>query len=123
MDTKKRILIIDDTKNYLWLLSQSFVENGFAVTTAGNGEEGLSAIEKEKPDLILLDIEMPIMDGITMAKKLKESGIDVPIIFLTNMSDVKHISEAAETAADYIVKSDLTLEGVVARVKEKLNIQ
>ena len=119
----KKILIVDDTKSYLWILSQTFREAGFEVNTAGNGEEGLAAVNEEKPDLILLDITMPKMDGITMSKKLKELNIQVPIIFLTNMSDVKNISEAAETATDYIVKSDVSVEDVVARVKEKLGIK
>lgn len=122
-DTRKKILIVEDSKSYLLVLSQSFVENGFDVTTAENGEEGLAAAEKEKPDLILLDVEMPKMDGITMAKKLKESGMQVPIIFLTNMSDLKHISDATETATDYIIKSDISVEGIIVRVKERLNLK
>lgn len=93
------------------------------MVTAENGEEGLIAAKNEKPDLILLDIKMPIMDGITMSKKLKESGSEAPIIFLTNMEDLKNISEATETATDYIIKSDLTTESIVARVKERLNIK
>jgi DNA-binding response OmpR family regulator len=66
---------------------------------------------------------MPKMDGITMSKKLKESNIQVPVIFLTNMSDLKHISEAVETGADYIIKSDLSVSGIVDRVKERLGLK
>lgn len=119
----KKILIVEDTKNYLFIISQELKNAGFDVMTAENGEEGLEAVQKEKPDLILLDIEMPKMDGITMAKRLKELGVDLPIIFLSNMSDLKHISEAAETATDYIVKSDINAEGIVLRVKERLKIE
>jgi len=119
MNTKK-ILIVDDTKSYLWVLSQTFISAGFSVVTAENGEVGLVKVKEEKPDLILLDITMPIMDGITMSKKLKEEGIQTPIIFLTNMSDTKNISEASENATDYIIKSDISVDDVVARVREKL---
>ena len=122
MDAKK-ILIVDDTKSYLWVLSQAFKDAGFAVTMAENGEEGLAAAQKDNPDLILLDITMPKMDGITMSKKLKELGMDMPIIFLTNMSDMQHISDAVETATDYVVKADISVEDVVARVKERLGIK
>jgi DNA-binding response OmpR family regulator len=122
MDAKK-ILIVDDTKSYLWILSQAFIDAGFAVTMAENGEDGLVAVQKDNPDLILLDITMPKMDGITMSKKLKELGINTPIIFLTNMSDMQHISDAVETATDYVVKSDISVEDVVARVKERLSIK
>lgn len=119
-DINKKILVVDDTKSYLFILSETLRGAGFIVVTAGNGEQGLAAVTEEKPDLILLDITMPVMDGVTMAKKLRESNTQVPIIFLTNMSDLKHISEATEIKADYIIKSDVSADDVVARVKEKL---
>jgi len=122
-DTNKKILIVEDDKNYLWVISQVLKKEGFILSTAGNGEEGLAVAQKEKPDLILLDITMPKMDGITMSKKLRETDAKVPIIFLTNMSDVKHIGDAVETATDYIVKADISVEGIVARVKERLNLK
>ena len=71
-NTQKKILVVDDTKSYLFILSQTLIAAGFAIATAENGEEGLVAAKNEKPDLILLDITMPKMDGITMSKKLKE---------------------------------------------------
>lgn len=74
----------------------------------------------EKPDLIPLDITMPKMGGITVSKKLKESGNKIPIIFLTNMSDLKHVSEAMETSTVYIVKADTSVGDMVVKVKEKL---
>jgi len=116
----KKVLVVDDSKSYRLILSQTLITAGFEVAEAENGEEGLIAVQKEKPDLILLDIEMPKMDGLTMSKKLKEANVQVPIIFLTNMSDVKHISDATETASDYIIKSDISVEGIVARAKERL---
>ncbi len=122
-DTPKKILIVEDSKTYQLIISQKLAEEGFIVSTAENGEEGLIATKKEKPDLILLDIEMPKMDGIAMSKRLKEDGIETPIIFLTNMGDLGHISEAIETASEYIVKSDITAEGIVARVKGKLGLK
>ena len=119
----KKILIVEDSKSYLLIISQKLTEEGFDVVTAENGEEGLVAVKNEKPDLILLDIDMPVMDGITMSKELKKTGNEAPIIFLTNMGDLKHISDATETAADYIIKSDLNTEGIVVRVKERLGIK
>ena len=119
----KKILIVEDSKSYLWVISNKLEEAGVMVATAENGEDGLAAVKKENPDLILLDIEMPKMDGITMSKKLKEFNIQIPIIFLTNMSDLKHISDATETASDYIIKSDTNAESIVERVKERLNLK
>ncbi len=118
--TGKKVLIVEDSKNYLFIISQKLSEEGFIVTTAEDGEEGLAAAKKDKPDLILLDIEMPKMDGLTVAKKLREENIQIPIIFLTNLSDLNHISEATETASEYIIKSDITAEGIAERVKTRL---
>ena len=121
--TGKKVLIVEDSKNYLFIISQKLSEEGFIVTTAEDGEEGLAAAKKDKPDLILLDIEMPKMDGLTVAKKLREENIQIPIIFLTNLSDLNHISEATETASEYIIKSDITAEGIVERVKTRLSLK
>jgi len=125
-DAKKKVLIVEDSESYRFVLSESLREAGFIVAIARNGEEGLDAIKSDKPDLVLLDITMPKMDGITMSQKLKEANIKVPIIFLTNMSDIKHVTEATATATDYmgyIVKADTSVDDIVVRVKEKLNIK
>ena len=121
-DINKKILLVEDSKSYLFILTETLREAGFKVVTAENGEVGFALAESEKPDLILLDITMPKMDGIAVAKKLKENGVSIPIIFLTNMSDLKHVSDAMENATDYIVKADTSVEDVVVRVKEKLGI-
>ena len=123
MDTNKKILIVEDSKNYLWIISNELERQGYIVFTAENGEDGLVAAKKEKPDLILLDIEMRKMDGMTMSKKLREFDTKTPIIFLTNRGDLKHISDAIEVAADYIIKSDINTEGIADRVKERLNLK
>lgn len=122
-DASKKILVVNDTKSYLFILSETLRSAGFIVNTAENGEQGLEAVKLDKPDLILLDITMPKMDGLTMSKKIKESGIQVPIIFLTNMSDLKDISEAMETSVDYVIKSDISADDIVVKVKDKLNIK
>jgi len=120
----KKILIVEDDKDFLWILKQSFMSAGFFVVTALDAEEGLVVVEKEKPDLILLDIVLPKMDGIDMAKKLQEAQNAVPIIFLTNMKDESHISRAMEVVprTEYIIKSDLGVNEVVDRVKSKLGV-
>ena len=122
MDSKK-ILVVEDSKSYLFILSETLREAGFFVVTAKDGEEGFATAESEKPDLILSDITMPKMDGIAMSRKLREAGNNVAIIFLTNMSDSKHIGEALESTTDYIVKSDTSVDDIVNRVKEKLSIK
>ena len=121
----KKILIVEDDSSFLWLLKQGLANEDFSVISAEDGEKGLKMIEEEKPDLILLDIMLPKMDGISVAKNLKEKKIGSHIIFLTNLNDTIHISQAVEISreTEYIVKSDLHIDQIVARVKEKLGIK
>lgn len=117
----KKILIAEDDRSLLLALEEEFTNEGFSVVTALDGEEGLIVAEKEKPDLLLVDIKMPKIDGVTMVRKLKEVGNNAPVMFLTNLDDMKHISDAVEVSkSDYLVKSDWKLEDIVKRVKEKL---
>jgi len=120
----KKILVVEDDKILTSTLLDNFTNEGFSVITASDGEEGLIMANKETPDLILLDILMPKIDGITMARKLKENSINTPIIFLTNLDDLKHISDAIEVAeSDYLIKSDWKVNDIVAKVKDKLNLK
>jgi len=124
-DLNKKILIVEDDRNFLWILKQSFVSEGFSVFTAEDGEKALELAESEKPDLIILDILMPKMDGIAVSKKLKVIGNDAKVMFLTNLKDVQHISEAIDTLkeTDYLIKSDFHVDAIVKMVKTKLGIQ
>ena len=124
-DANKKILIVEDDKSFLWILKQSFVSEGLSVITAEDGELGLSMAENEKPDLILLDILVPKMDGIEVAKELKKIGNKAQIVFLTNLKDAEHISEAMGTVekTDYIVKSDSSIDSIVKTVKDKLGVK
>jgi len=123
--TGKKILIVEDDQSFFWILKQVFDREGFFVVSAQDGQEGLDMAIEEKPDLILLDISLPRMDGITMAKSLKEKGEKSQIIFLTNFSDAEHIGKAIEIVGetDYIVKADLHVEQIVSVVKTRLGIK
>jgi two-component system alkaline phosphatase synthesis response regulator PhoP len=119
----KKILIFEDDKDYFFILQESFKREGFTVIGAQNGEEGLLLIEKEKPDLILLDIMMPVMDGLQVAQKIKEKNITTPVIFLTHLKDADSISKALEIIpSDYIIKSDMPIDKIIAEIKKKLGI-
>jgi len=120
----KKILIVEDDKDLLSVLRERFSDDGFSVITALDGEEGLILAENEKPDLFLLDVQIPKMDGVAMAQKLKGVGVNAPIIFLTNQANPKIISDAIETGeADYRIKSDWKLEKIVEKAKAKLGIK
>ncbi len=128
--TKKvTILIIEDET----IISKTYAEElryeGFEVFTAGNGKDGLQAAFLKKPDLILLDILMPIMDGLTMMGKLRKKnayGKNVPVILLSNLSSseekiLKAITNTKNEPTAYFVKSDWDLDDVVAKIKEVLS--
>lgn len=121
----KKVLIVEDDKDFLWILRQSFSSQSFSVVYALDGEEGLATAVKERPDLIIMDIMLPKMDGITAAKKIKEQGVNSQIIFLTNFKDVDHINSVFEAVGetDYMVKSDIKIDAIIKRVKDKLGIK
>ena len=128
-DQAKKILIVEDEKDFLWFLRQSFDNQGLTVVYAQDGEQGLATALSEKPDLMLIDIQLSKtegkINGIEMARQVKEKGLNPKMIFLTNMTDPGHISEALEAAgeSDYMVKVDMHIDSVVKRVKDKLGIQ
>lgn len=117
----KKVLVIDDEENLTFLI-KSYLEfsSDYFVKTANNGKDGLKAVRHFKPDLILLDITMPGMDGLTVLKKLKESvkTMDIPVIMLTALSD--HETKMNATALyneDYIVKP-AEMEHIKGRIEE-----
>lgn len=122
----KKILIIEDELPMLKALSDKFTLEGFSVLEARNGEEGMDVAIKTKPDLILLDLLMPVMDGKAMMEKLRrdEWGKKVPIIILSNLNpDDKTLNEIiASGPAYYFVKSKWKLEDLVKKVKKELGI-
>lgn len=121
---KQKILIVDDEQMLLKALSDKFSSEGFTVVTAKDGQEGLQETLREHPDMILLDIIMPKMDGVTMLKKLREDawGKNVPVIILTNLSSIdKTYIPPDDKVYDYLVKTDWTLDELVEKVKEKLS--
>ena len=125
---KKTILIVDDDLPILKMLVDKLTAEGFNTLRASDGEEGLMMARNNKPDLILLDIIMPKMDGLSMMKKLRlenEWGKSVPIILLTNLSpddDKINKSIVEDTPAFYLLKPNWSVGDVIQKVKERLNI-
>jgi two-component system alkaline phosphatase synthesis response regulator PhoP len=121
----EKILIVDDEKDILEFLKYNFEKEGYAVHTASNGNEGKSLAFKNKPDLIILDIMMPGMDGVELCKELRESPdfAETLIIFLTARGeDYSQIAGFEVGADDYItkpVKPRVLLARVKALLKRK----
>ncbi len=125
MTKNKTVLIIEDEPSQLELLAETFEEIGLIVILAHNGEEGWKFAQKEKPDLIILDILMPKIDGITLLKKLRQEpwGQAIPVIILTNLSTTETINVAQQQKVnEYLIKTDWKIEDVVKKVKRILNM-
>lgn len=123
MKPTQKILIVEDEISLLNVLTDKLTKEGYNVIKAIDGKDGLRLALSELPDLILLDINMPVMDGITMLKLLRkeDAGKKIEVVMLTNFSEYKLLVEAMEQGAhDYLVKSDWKLEDVVKLVHDKL---
>jgi len=119
----KKILIVDDEPALLNALVDKFTRAGFKVLIAENGQKGLETAFENLPDIILLDIIMPVMDGLTMLYKLRKNnwGKRVKVILLTNLSDPGKITKPiTDIVNGYLVKADWKIEDVVKQVKNKL---
>lgn len=122
----KKILIVEDEAPLRNAIADILAFEGFTVFQAKNGQEGLDIALKEHPNLILLDLMMPVMDGLTMLEKLRSDpdwGATAPVILLTNINDPEKVAQATEAGSyDFLVKSDWNIEDVVKKVKNRLGI-
>lgn len=119
----KKLLIVEDELTLSQVLSDKFLQEGFDVKTASDGQEGLDAAVSWRPDLILLDVVMPVMDGMTMLRKLRATpeGKDVPVILLTNLSDTENVYDAMENGVyDFLIKSHWDIDQLVHEVQLRL---
>ncbi|MBD2298158.1 response regulator [Nostoc sp. FACHB-190] len=119
------ILIVDDTITNLEIISDALTNAGFSVTTARNGEKALQQIQDKLPDLILLDVMMPGIDGLETCRKLKTDPLtqDIPVIFMTGISDTEtKVKGLSLGAVDYITKP-CQKEEVLARIKTHLQLR
>lgn len=122
----KKILIVEDEAPLRNAISDILSFEGFTVFQAKNGQEGLDTALVEHPDLILLDLMMPVMDGLTMLEKLRTEptyGEQAAVILLTNINDPEKVAQATEAGSyDFLVKSDWNIEDVVKKIKSRLGI-
>lgn len=120
----KKILIVEDELAYVRLLSSQLTAQGYKVIEAVNGEKGFEAAKTEHPDLILLDIRMPVMDGMTMLGLLRkeESVKKTKVIMLTNLEpDDKIIGTIVKDEPSYyFVKSNIQFNDLLKKIKELL---
>ena len=115
----KTLMFVDDEESIRLLYREEFEEKGFNVVLSENGEEALEIFDDVRPDLVIIDIKMPGMDGIEFLKRLREKSRDVPAILCTAYGEYKQNFETWASDA-YIVKSS-RLEGLFEKVDELLS--
>lgn len=106
---KKRILIVEDETSLASVMGEVLSKNNVHVTVTHNGQEALEAMEKEVPDVVVLDILMPVLDGHDVMKTMKKKHLDCPVIVVSNLSDQGTRDKCKEVGnvKEYFVKSDM----------------
>ena len=112
-----KILIVDDEPNIRDLLTTSLRFAGFAVRAVGNGAQAISAVLEEEPDLIMLDVMLPDINGFGVTKRLRASGYTAPILFLTAKDDTEDKIMGLTVGGDDYVTKPFSLDEIVARIK------
>jgi len=116
----KKILIIEDDKFLRELIFRKLINEGYDVKEAVDGEDGLKIAEKEKPDLILLDLILPEMDGFEVLAKIKEKPAlsQIPVIILSNLGQREDIEKGLSMGAiDYLIKAHFTPAEIVEKIR------
>ena len=111
------IVVVDDEPSIRELLVASLHFAGFEVNTAASGSEAIEVIEKVQPDLIVLDVMLPDIDGFTVTRRIRQEGINAPVLFLTARDDTQDKIMGLTVGGDDYVTKPFSLEEVVARIR------
>ncbi len=125
MGSKMKILLVDDNNDTLWLMKRALQKDEYSILLAKSGIEAITITEEERPDLILLDVMMPKLNGFETCEKIlsEEKNKNIPIIMVTAKSDIEDLTRGLEAGAmDYIRKPFHNLE-LSARVKSALKLK
>ena len=118
----ERILVIEDDPSVRTLLSKSLAARGYQVEVAKDGIEGLTTLESFRPDLLIVDIMMPRLDGMTFVKAVKgndETG-PIPVIFLTAKNDPKSMIDGINVGAKFYVTKPFQIDELVGKIEKAL---
>lgn len=121
-----RILIVEDDKFLRELIIQKLGKEGYDIVEAAEGEEGLRKMKEEKPDLVLLDLILPGIDGFEVLRRAKadEETSSIPVIILSNLGQRDDVEKGIELGAiDYLIKAHFTPGEIVEKIKEILKTE
>jgi len=124
MSDKKKILIVEDDEFLRSLTVKRLESDGYVVAVAVDGETAVGAVTEEKPDLILLDLLLPGLNGFQVLEKIKASDEtkNIPVIVFSNLGQKEDIEKAKELGAnDFLIKANFTLDDVIEKVHSYIN--
>lgn len=117
--SQKHVLIAEDDVFLLGMMKKVISSHGVRVSTAMNGQEAIDSIEKEQPDVLLLDLLMPQVDGFAVLKHREAKKLTFPVVVCSNLSDKKSMLQCSQfDVAEYVIKSDMD-DGYIWTVVEK----
>jgi len=119
----KTILIVEDDKFLRELITQKLIKEGYETSEAIDGEEGIKKIKEEKPDLVLLDLILPGIDGFEVLSKMKEdlALAQIPVIILSNLGQKEDVERGLKLGAvDYLIKAHFTPGEIIEKIKNVL---
>jgi two-component system OmpR family response regulator len=114
------LLIVDDEDNLRSMLAAALQHHGFTVTTAANGRQALDAIPKDRPDLVLLDVMMPDLDGFEVCRRLRTDGDRTPVLFLTARDSTEDKVRGLTLGGDDYLQKPFSLDELIARAQAVL---
>lgn len=117
---RSTILIVDDDEKIVSMFRRGLAFEGYEVQTASNGAEGLSKLMDKEPDIVVLDVMMPQIDGFEVCRRLREAGSKVPVLMLTAKDEVQSRVTGLDTGADDYLVKPFALEELLARVRALL---
>jgi len=119
----ENILIIEDDKFLRDLIARKLLKEGYKVSEAIDGEEGMKKVKEEKPDLVLLDLILPGIDGFEVLSRVKEdpASAQIPVIILSNLGQKEDVEKGVKLGAvDYLIKAHFTPKEIIDKVKAAL---
>jgi DNA-binding response OmpR family regulator len=118
-----KLLLIEDDMNLSYIIKSGLEDiiGNYEVCTATNGEEGLEYLKSYHPDVIVSDIEMPVMNGFEMVKKIRQIDTDIPVLLATGITNPKNVPAGYEAGADFYIKKPFTSEELDAHIKALIN--
>ena len=119
----KRILVVEDQADNRQIIRDMLADTGYDITEAENGEEALAAIAKQRPDLILMDIQLPVMDGYTATRRIKSDAAlkSIPIIAVTSYALSGEEKKAREAGCDDYVPKPYSPRQLLAKIRQYLS--